>query len=30
MVFDKAGKIVNVDAPRPSQQELKTLIQTLL
>ncbi|WP_298709580.1 TlpA disulfide reductase family protein [Chitinophaga sp.] len=30
MVFDKAGKIVNVDAPRPSQPELKSLIQTLL
>lgn len=27
MVFDKAGKIVNVDAPRPSTPDLKMLIE---
>lgn len=27
MVFDKAGKIVDVDAPRPSTPELKALIE---
>lgn len=30
MVFDKQGKIVNVDAPRPSQPELKALIEKTL
>ncbi|WP_143308583.1 TlpA family protein disulfide reductase [Chitinophaga vietnamensis] len=30
MVFDKNGKIVNVDAPRPSTPELKALIEELL
>jgi thiol-disulfide isomerase/thioredoxin len=30
IVFDKAGKIVNVDAPRPSDPELKTLLEKTL
>jgi thiol-disulfide isomerase/thioredoxin len=30
MVFDKEGKIVNVDAPRPSEKELKKLLEFLL
>lgn len=30
MVFDKEGKIVNVDAPRPSQPELKVLLEKML
>ncbi|HVI44838.1 MAG TPA: TlpA disulfide reductase family protein [Chitinophaga sp.] len=30
MVFDQKGNIVNVDAPRPSQPELKELINKLL
>ncbi|GAB3358914.1 hypothetical protein GCM10027566_24120 [Arachidicoccus ginsenosidivorans] len=30
MVFDKNGKIVSVDAPRPSQPELKALLEKTL
>lgn len=30
MVFDKQGKIVTVDSPRPSQPELKALLQKTL
>lgn len=30
MVFDQEGKIVNIDAPRPSTPELKALIEKLL
>ncbi|WCT10679.1 TlpA family protein disulfide reductase [Mucilaginibacter jinjuensis] len=30
IVFDKAGKIVNVDAPRPSDPELKKLLEKTL
>ncbi len=30
MVFDKQGKIVNVDAPRPSAPELKALLEKTL
>ncbi|MBV7528743.1 TlpA disulfide reductase family protein [Chitinophaga sp. sic0106] len=30
MVFDQQGKIVNIDAPRPSTPELKALIEKLL
>jgi len=29
-LIDKAGKIINADAPRPSDPELKGLIQKLL
>jgi thiol-disulfide isomerase/thioredoxin len=30
MVFDKEGKIVTIDAPRPSEPELKTLLNATL
>jgi thiol-disulfide isomerase/thioredoxin len=30
MVFDREGKIVNVDAPKPSQPEFKRLIEQTL
>ena len=30
LVFDQEGKIVNIDAPRPSDPELKNLIEGLL
>lgn len=30
MLFDKEGKIITVDAPRPSEPELKTLIEKYL
>ena len=30
MIFDKVGKIVTVDAPRPSDPELKSLIEQTL
>ena len=30
MIFDREGKIVNVDAPRPSEKELKILLENLL
>jgi hypothetical protein len=30
MIFDKEGKIVTVDAPRPSDPEFKSLIEQTL
>jgi thiol-disulfide isomerase/thioredoxin len=30
MIFDKEGKIIDIDAARPSQPELKTLLYTLV
>jgi len=30
MIFDKEGKIVTIDAPRPSNPELKVVLQKLL
>jgi len=30
LVFDQEGKIVNIDAPRPSDPQLKSLLENLL
>ena len=30
MVFDKKGKVVTINSPRPSSPELKSLLQKLL